>query len=398
LRHGVRVKMAKGLKTIPTDTVGIKILFDSGLSGIGVRSYTKEESVLMKLLRVGIILGGMSSEKEVSLNSGRNVYDNLDRERYEAVPIFMDGGGSLWIIPWQLVSQNTTTDISDHLERDARRISYEGLRDEIDFAFISLHGKYGDEGCIQGLLEILGISYTGPGVLASALGMDKHVQQKILKATGIDVPESIAVGEEEWLQGKETVTQRIENVFPVPFVVKPIREGSSMGVTIVRDPEMMDDAMAGAFKWDRAALVEEYLEGTEFSCIVLEGEDGPSILGVTEIHPQSDFYSYDDKYMPGRCSKFTPPRNIPADVVDRIKASVIEAFKILGFRSYGRIDGFVLDDGRVLITDPNSSSGMAPSSFFFEQAAEAGMLPSMILSEGIEASVGIHREKKGPLQ
>jgi D-alanine-D-alanine ligase len=351
----------------------------------------------MNRVRVGIILGGMSSEKEVSLNSGRNVYDNLDRERYEPVPIFMDGEGGLWVIPWQLVSQNTTTDIADHLEREARRISYEGLRDEIDFAFISLHGKYGDDGCIQGLLEILGIPYTGPGVLASALGMDKDAQQKILKAAGIDVPESMMVGEEEWLRDENAVRERIAETFAVPFVVKPIREGSSMGVTIVRDPKMLGEAMAGAFTWDRAALIEEYLEGTEFSCIVLEREEAPEILGVTEIHPQSDFYSYDDKYMPGRCSKFTPPRNIPADVVARIKERVIEAFRTLGFRSYGRIDGFVLAAGRVLITDPNSSSGMAPSSFFFEQAAEAGMLPSMILSELIEASIRVHGEKKGPL-
>lgn len=352
----------------------------------------------MNKMRVGIILGGMSSEKEVSLNSGRNVYDNLDRERYEPVPIFMDGEGRLWLIPWQLVSQNTTTDIADHLETEARRISYEGLRDEIDFAFISLHGKYGDDGCIQGLLEILGIPYTGPGVLASAVGMDKEAQQKVLKAAGIDVPASMTVTEAEWLQDTEMARKRITDTFAVPFVVKPIREGSSMGVTIVREPGMLDAAMTGAFAWDRVALVEEFLEGTEFSCIVLDSEEGPEILGVTEIHPQSDFFSYDDKYMPGRCSKFTPPRNIPAPVVDRIKQQVVAAFMTLGFRSYGRIDGFVLKDGRVLITDPNSSSGMAPSSFFFEQAAEAGMLPSMILSELIEISVRIHDGKKGPLQ
>jgi D-alanine-D-alanine ligase len=352
----------------------------------------------MNVLRVGVILGGISSEREVSLNSGRNVYDNLDRERYEPVPIFMDGGGRLWVIPWQLVSQNTTTDIADHLEKEARRISYEGLKDEIDFAFISLHGKYGDDGCIQGLLEILGIPYTGPGVLASALGMDKNAQQKILKAAGIDVPESVAVTEDEWLRDADAVTKRVQDTFSIPFVIKPIREGSSMGVTIVREAGMLEKAMADAFAWDRVALVEEYLEGTEFSCIVLEKEDGPSILGVTEIHPQSDFYSYDDKYMPGRCSKFTPPRTIPADVVGRIREEVVRAFRTLGFRSYGRIDGFVLTDGRVLITDPNSSSGMAPSSFFFEQAAETGMLPSMILSELIEISLKIHEEKKGPLQ
>ena len=352
----------------------------------------------MKLLKVGVILGGISSEKEVSLNSGRNVYDNLDTEKYEGVPIFMDADACLWIIPWQLVSQNTTTDISEHLEKDARRISYEQLKNEIDFAFISLHGKYGDDGCIQGLLEILGIPYTGPGVLASALGMDKSAQQKILRAAGIDVPQSMVVAEGEWVQDKDRIKERIAETFAIPFVVKPIREGSSMGVTIVRDADMLEDGMTGAFKLDRDVLVEEYLTGVEFSCIVLEREGNPDVLEVTEIHPQSDFYSYDDKYMPGRCSKFTPPKNIPAEVITRIKADVIKAFKTLGFRSYGRIDGFVLEDGRVLITDPNSSSGMAPSSFFFEQAAEAGMLPSMILSELIEISIGVHREKKGPLQ
>jgi len=351
----------------------------------------------MKLLRVGIIFGGMSSEKEVSLNSGRNVYDNLDGEKHEGIPIFMDSEGRLWIIPWQLVSQNTTTDVSEHLERDARRISYEQMKDEIDFAFISLHGKYGDDGCIQGLLEILGIPYTGPGVLASALGMDKSAQQKILREAGINVPESMLFGEDEWLRDKTRVRKKIAATFDIPFVVKPVREGSSMGVTIVRNADMLEDGMAGAFKLDRYVLVEEYLKGIEFSCIVLERGSGPGILGVTEIHPQSDFYSYDDKYMPGRCSKFTPPRNIPADVVNRIKTDVIKAFETLGFRSYGRIDGFVLEDGRVLITDPNSSSGMAPSSFFFEQAAEAGMLPSMIISELIEASVRVHEEKRGPL-
>ena len=135
----------------------------------------------MEKIKVGVIFGGMSSEKEVSLNSGRNVYDNLDGELHTGVPVFMDNEGRLWIIPWQLISQNTAADITDHLAVEARRIAYEDLKKEIDFAFISLHGKYGDDGCIQGLMELLKIPYTGPGVMASALGMDKHMQQKILK-------------------------------------------------------------------------------------------------------------------------------------------------------------------------------------------------------------------------
>ncbi|MDD5531643.1 MAG: hypothetical protein PHC52_02500, partial [Syntrophales bacterium] len=159
----------------------------------------------MEKLRVGVIFGGMSSEREVSLNSGRNVYDNLDREAYAPVPLFMDNAGRLWLIPWQLVSQNTTVDISERLEKEAKHVAYEDLKDLIDFAFIALHGKYGDDGCIQGLLELLGLPFTGPGVLASALGMDKHIQQKILQTEGRGVPHSMLVTGGMWAERREEV-------------------------------------------------------------------------------------------------------------------------------------------------------------------------------------------------
>ena len=352
----------------------------------------------MEKLRVGIIFGGMSSEKEVSLNSGRNVYDNMDRDQFEPVPVFMEPGGSLWVLPWQLISQNTTTDISERLATEAERIAYEDLKGRIDFAFIALHGKYGDDGCIQGLLELLNIPYTGPGILASAIGMDKDIQQKILRAEGLGVPVSTVVEEREWRENPDAVRQRLIGEFGFPLVTKPVREGSSIGVTVVRKPEGLDAAMASALEWDRTVLVEEFLDGTEFSSIVLEDEGEPRPLALTEIHPQSEYFSYDDKYMPGRCRKFTPPKTIPKDVSEKIKIDVVRAYRALGFRCYGRIDGFVLKDGRVLITDPNSSSGMAPSSFFFEQAAEQGMLPGMIVSKLIETAMRIHKEKKGPFE
>ncbi len=351
----------------------------------------------MEIIRVGIILGGMSSEREVSLNSGRNVYDNLDRGTYQGVPVFMDNGGKIWIIPWQLISQNTTVDITEHLESSAKRISYEDLKSEIDFAFITLHGKYGDDGCIQGLLELLKIPYTGPGVLASALGMDKHMQQKILQDAGLGVPASVVVRDEEWQENRESVKKMLMDKFSLPLFTKPTREGSSTGISLIQDAESIEKGIAEALRWDRTVLVEEFIKGIEFSAIVLEEDGQIHCLGVTEIHPQSGYYTYDDKYMPGRCRKFTPPRNIPAPIVDKIKREVIRAFAALGFRSYGRIDGFVKEDGGILITDPNSSSGMAPSSFFFEQAATAGLLPGMIIEKLIQNALRIHRDKNGPL-
>jgi D-alanine-D-alanine ligase len=351
----------------------------------------------MKKVRVGVIFGGMSSEKEVSLNSGRNVVDNLDQEFYEGVPIFMDIQGRLWIIPWQLVSQNTTVDVSEHLETKARRVPYEALKDEIDFSFISLHGKYGDDGCIQGLLELLKIPYTGPGVLASALGMDKHIQQKVLQAAGVGVPESMIIRERQWRENKEAVKKGLLDHFQFPFFTKPTREGSSVGVRVIKNEEALEKGVTAALKWDTAVLVEEFLDGKEFSSIVLEENGEITPLEVTEIYPESEFYTYDDKYMPGRCRKFTPPKTFSPEVVGKIKSEVVRAFRALGFRSYGRIDGFYMKDSRVLVTDPNSSSGMAPSSFFFEQAACAGMLPSIIISNLIENAIKIHEEKQGPL-
>lgn len=353
--------------------------------------------MIVDKLRVGVILGGMSSEREVSLNSGRNVYDNLDKDVYEPMPVFMDVQGRLWILPWQLISQNTTKDIAERLDSEARRVSYEGLRDEIDFAFISLHGKFGEDGCVQGLLELLGIPYTGAGVLASALGMDKHIQQKILQAEGIAVPKSVLVAEKEWREDSRKMTAKITDAIGFPCFTKPPREGSSIGVTLVRTEAGLADGIEAAVQWDRAALVEEFLDGIEFSTIIVEEDGGCRSLEVTEIAPQSDYFTYDDKYMPGRCRKFTPPKNIPPEDVEKIKREAIRAFRALGFRSYGRIDGFYMKDGRILITDPNSASGMAPSSFFFEQAAHAGMLPSMVIGSLIENARIIHRGKKGPL-
>jgi D-alanine-D-alanine ligase len=227
--------------------------------------------------------------------------------------------------------------------------------------------------------------------------MDKHLQQKILQSEGIGTPRSVLVRGKRWREDESAVRKEIADIIGFPCFSKPPREGSSIGVTLVRDDASLAAGIEEALKWDHAALVEEFLDGTEFSTILIEENGEYQALEVTEIAPQSEYFTYDDKYMPGRCRKFTPPKNIPAEVVEKIKKEAIHAFQTLGFRCYGRIDGFYQSDGRVLISDPNSSSGMAPSSFFFEQAASSGMLPVAIISRLIENALIIHRGKKGPL-
>ncbi|MCJ7667261.1 MAG: hypothetical protein MUP04_03075, partial [Anaerolineae bacterium] len=149
-------------------------------------------------MRVGVVFGGASSEREASLASGRQVYMHLNRQKYIPIPIFVDTDNRFWELPKKLTVQNTTSDIIVRLEKEAKRIAYEELKSLIDFAFIALHGKYGDDGYIQGLLELMGIPYTGSGVLASALCMDKPMAHRVLKASQLEVAHEMVVQDADW--------------------------------------------------------------------------------------------------------------------------------------------------------------------------------------------------------
>ncbi len=346
-------------------------------------------------MRVGVILGGISSEREASLASGRQVCLHLDPQKYAAMPLFMDVQGRLWHIPQKLLIQNTTADIIARLDGEAARISYEDLCSLIDFAFIALHGKYGDDGCIQGVLELLGIPYTGSGVLASAVCMDKYVAHTVLKQAGVEVAREVLVEDLDWQEDPDAVRDEILERVGLPCVIKPDREGSSIGVSVVNEDSEIDGALQEAFSWDNLALVEEYLSGLEFSCIVL-GNDELLPMVPTETATANEYLTYEDKYMPGQSQKITPAR-VAEELLAKIQQEVVKAYRALGMKNYGRIDGFLVDGDRVLITDPNSSSGMAPSSFLFHQAADIGLNPTMLFDRMIELALEAHAAKRGPL-
>jgi len=347
------------------------------------------------MMRVGVILGGMSSEREASLASGRQVCVHLNPQKHTAIPLFMDLQGRLWHIPQKLLIQNTTPDIIARLEGEAERVYYEELRSLIEFAFIALHGKYGDDGCIQGVLELLGIPYTGSGVLASAVCMDKHMAHRVLKQAGVEVAQELLVEDLDWAEDPEAIRSQIVETIGLPCVIKPDREGSSIGVSVVHEESEIDGALEEAFAWDNLALVEEYLSGLEFSCIVL-GNDELQPLVPTETATENEYLTYEDKYMPGQSQKITPAR-VPKEVLAKIQEETLKAYKALGMKNYGRIDGFLVDGNRVLITDPNSSSGMSPSSFLFHQAADIGLNPMMLFDRMIELALEAHAAKRGPL-
>jgi len=147
-------------------------------------------------------MGGLSSEKEVSLESGRNIFSKIDRRPYDPIPVFMDSRAALWEIPIKLLMRNSTSDIAENLAEEAKPIPYESLKARVDVVCLALHGKYGEDGCMQGLLELLGVPYTGSGVLASAIGMDKYVCRRILEINGIGVPLTIPVPGSAGRRGK----------------------------------------------------------------------------------------------------------------------------------------------------------------------------------------------------
>ena len=345
-------------------------------------------------LRVGVILGGMSSEKEISLESGRNIYFNLNPEKYEGTPIFLDSGGRFWEIPLQLLVQNTTIDIAERLEDEGTRIAYEDLESVAEFLYIGLQGKYGEDGCLQGLLELLGIPYSGSGVMASAIGMDKHMQRKLLTEAGIKVPKYLAVSEGEWSEKPEEILGQVEDSLGYPCVVKPTREGCSTGLSVVHEPAAMESAMASAFDWDTTALVEERLTGMEVTCAVL-GNRTPVALPPTETIRKGSFLTVEEKFLPGEGENITPAR-LSEDAIKQVQDVMVQAYRALGLKVYARMDGFVVD-GDVIVTEPNTLPGMTPSTCIFHEAAEAGMSPMDFVDKVIELSMEAHAHKKGPL-
>jgi len=347
-----------------------------------------------KRLRVGVIMGGMSSEREISLESGRNIYNNLDLSKYEGVPIFLDSKGRLWEMTLPLLVQNTTADIEARLEKEATRIPYEKLKELVDFVYIGLHGKYGEDGCLQGLLELLGIPYTGSGVLASAIGLDKHMTRRLLVASGIRVPRYLAIPEKAWQEQREEMEKEIEETLGYPCVVKPTREGCSTGLSVVREEEQLAPAMKKAFQWDTTCLVEELLRGTEITCGVI-GNEKPIAFLPTETPPRGDFLTVEEKFLPGEGENITPAR-ISQEIIEKVQRVMLEAYKALGTKVYARLDGFIVD-GEVIVTETNTLPGMTPSTCIFHQAAEEGMSPMELVTKVIELSLEAHSRKKGPL-
>jgi len=347
--------------------------------------------------RVGIIMGGVSSEKEVSLESGRNIFSKIDRKKYEPLAIFMDSGAAFWEIPIKLLMRNSTRDIEEDLKEEAKPVPYETLKSKVDVVCLGLHGKYGEDGCVQGLLELLTIPYTGSGVLSSALGMDKHISRQFLAMAGIDVPRTFPVYAAAWSneRNRGDIVDRITAEIGYPCIVKPTREGCSTAVKKVVSAEGIPAALSAAFSWDGVSLVEEFIDGTEITCGVV-GNDDPVALTPSETIPTDDVLSLEDKFLYGQGENKTPAR-LPEETLKKIQETAIRTFRALDLKGYSRIDMFLRKDGRVAVLEPNTLPGMTPSTVLFHQAAASGITQTDLIDRIIQFALEAHSRKKGPL-
>lgn len=346
-------------------------------------------------MKIGVFFGGSSSEKEVSLEGGRNVYQRIDRAQHEVVPIFIDEQFRFWQLPEKLVVQNTTADISARVESEAIRIFYEDVPKVMDFAYITGHGKYIEDGCLTGLMEMLGVPCTGSGVLGMALSMDKAYQRVLLRQADIDVPTSIVVSKNDW-SAAEAVLQQIAQHVGYPCIIKPTREGCSTAITKCINKEDIAAGLAAAYVYDNTALVEEFLDGREITISVL-GNDVKQALPITETpkHIGVDYLTLHDKFLPGGAEMITPAK-LPPGMTERAHKIAERVCTVLELVGYPRIDMIVVGE-RIVVLEPNALPGITPSTMVFHQAAEIGLSPSQYLDRIIALALEAHQNKVGPL-
>jgi D-alanine-D-alanine ligase len=336
----------------------------------------------MKKTNVAVIFGGKSPEYEVSLVSGREVVKNLNPKYYNVLPIIIDKNGMTWRLVSRaklLSSEIKVIENSEGLsitDTDSREIGNINnfLNEKIDVVFIAMHGPYGEDGTIQGMLEFAGLKYTGSKVLASALGMDKIMFKKVLKASKIAVPEYVE------MTNKEKFGKIYKSIGEPPYFIKPHNQGSSVGSSIVKSRKDLENALSKAFKYSKTALVEEFIKGKEVTCPVL-GNESPRALPVIEIIPnKGEFFDYESKYSDGGALEIVPAR-ISKEITKRVQQIAINVYKLIGCRGFARID-FILKDNRYPIClEINTIPGLTPASLFPKSAKAAGISYSDLLDQ-----------------
>ncbi|MCY6370136.1 D-alanine--D-alanine ligase [Clostridium ganghwense] len=296
-------------------------------------------------MMIGVIMGGTSSEREISLLTGKEIIENLDKEKYEVLPMPITTG-------FELIDKVKC----------------------IDFAFIALHGTFGEDGKVQSVLETIDIPYSGSGVLSSALCMDKNMSKKILKAEGIKTPDWIMV------KSLEDIDYNILEKMEYPLVIKPNCGGSSIGTFIVKDNTQVEKTVCEALKYDSEIVIEKYIQGKELTCCILNGE----VLPMISIKPKSEFFDYSSKYDAGGAEEKII--ELPSELKNKVEDIATKCWNVFKCSSYARVD-IILKDEEIFVLEINTLPGMTKNSLFPKSAKAKGIGFSQLLDHIIEYSI-----------
>ncbi len=306
------------------------------------------------MMKVAVLLGGMSGEREVSLQTGKGIV------------------GALLELGHTVAEIDAGKDLAQRLMEEAP-----------DAAFLALHGRYGEDGTVQGLLEILRIPYTGSSVLASAATMDKVVTKALLKDHGIPLVDDVVVEIEEWRENKDIVCQIIKAELEYPVMAKPSSEGSSLGATIVKDESELRVALIKALEYDQRVLVERYIEGRLLTVGILGKKE--LVLPVLEIKPKREFYDYEAKYTTGE-SDYEVPANIPPEITQRAQDIAISSYRLLGCEDISRVDMIMAGEGSLFFLEINTIPGMTGTSLIPKAAEVIGISYNDVVATILEGA------------
>lgn len=363
-------------------------------------------------IRVGLIFGGRSGEHEVSIASALSVYKALDKSRYDVTLVAVDKSGR-WLLPdtkalLALADQPMSIKLGELRGGDYAVVPHPGKNQLIpveatqvnaappfDVVLPILHGTYGEDGTIQGLLDIAQIPYAGSGVVGSALGMDKDLASQLFQAAGIPTVPSLCVRRHEYQQDPKTWEKRIVSEFSFPLFVKPANAGSSVGVHKVKKPEDLSAALADAFAFDFKVLVQKAIEARELEVSIL-GNENPKASIVGEIVPTHEFYSYEAKYIDKNGAELhVPAKNLDSETSEQARTLALKAFRALDCRGLARVD-FFLDKKtkKLYINEINTIPGFTSISMYPKLWEASGLGYAQLLDELIRLALDHHAQKR----
>jgi D-alanine-D-alanine ligase len=346
-------------------------------------------------INVGILFGGKSAEHEVSLQSAKNVIDAIDKEKYRPVLIGIDKTGK-WLLNERsdfllhadnpkLIKLNHAGDHVALVPQNKGEISNfdkSGVNKKVGVVFPILHGPFGEDGTIQGLLKLAGVPFVGAGVLGSAVGMDKDIMKRLLRDAGIPISKFITIKESDLVPGFSAVTE----ILGTPVFIKPANLGSSVGINKVKTESEYENAVAVAFEYDRKILIEEFVDGREIECAVI-GNDDPIASVPGEVVPTHDFYSYEAKYINESGALLEIPAKITSETAERIQQLAVDTFKTLSCEGLGRVDFFLKPNGDIVVNEINTIPGFTAISMYPRLFEESGISYTLLIDRLIQLAL-----------